>query len=106
MRAESGLIWLGARRLPGIGALVTGSTSCVRRPEKSPARCCAVGSTPVVVSALRSRNPSQEKSQKSRFLITGPLAVAPYWLRLNGGIGLPAGSKKFLASNEELRRNS
>src|SRR5438067_605900 len=106
MRAESGWIWLGARRLPGIGVLVTGSRSWVLKFEKSPARCCALGRTPVVVRAFRSRRPSQEKSQKSRFLITGPLAVTPYWFRLNGGMGLLAGSKKFFASSDEFRRNS
>src|SRR5207302_7343138 len=30
----------------------------------------------------------------------------PNWLLLNGGIGCVAGSKKFLASRWELRRNS
>src|SRR5436190_8622765 len=106
MRAESGWIWLAGIRFPGNGALVNGSTTCVLRLEKSPARCCALGRKPVVVSALRSLSPSQENSQNTRFRITGPLAVAPYWLRLNGGIGLLAGSKKFFASSSELRRNS
>src|SRR2546421_5608695 len=98
MRAESGLIRFAGILLPGNGALVNGSTTWALRFEKSPARCAALGSTPVVVRALRSRSPSQEKSQNRRFLITGPLAVAPYWLRLNGGIGFFGGAEKFFSA--------
>ena len=71
-----------------------------RKPEKSPVRQAVSGTDGVAVSDLVSRSPSQlnRKNSLSRpfsslGMTTGPPIVAPYWLRLNGGIGRSSRSK-------------
>src|SRR5579862_4459478 len=102
--AETGLmrdagIWLFANGRPVAGFLI------VAEPAKLPARFAAVGTDAVRVSACREiRLSSPPKINVRSFLIGAPM-VPPKSLRLYPGIG-PAGSKKFLASNAELRRNS
>src|ERR1700682_6491480 len=71
-----------------------------------PWRAAAVGTDVTPVTPRRSINDSNEAKKKVLSFWIGPPKTPPNWLRLNGGIGLVAGSKKFLASRSELRRNS
>src|SRR5262249_44566204 len=66
--------------------------------EKSPARCNAVGVVIRYAFGVRWRRPSKLKNQKTLFLMTGPPAVKPYWLKRKTGRGEPALlEKKLLA---------
>src|SRR4051794_36073728 len=84
-----------------------------RSSEKSPVRMAAVGTVEMYVCAWVTRLPSKSAKKNNRFLplnrrgmYTGPPRFAPNSFIRNGGIGAVGESKKFFASNAELRTNS
>src|SRR5579859_2121001 len=101
--AAIGSIELAGIMLPEKGALVKGLMRVFGSWEKLPVFSAEVGMVLTALWPCRILVRSQSPKMKVLFLMIGPPAANPYWLRWYCGL---VTAKKFLASASLLRRNS